>query len=117
MCSHYRISRQKRFGGGNNWLQKHSKYVEQWMNKERVELTNGACSVANEYREYLMWLHRSTRLHVKPPALSIPIDEGGSDDEDPYDVITRRGVQPKRAPLDNYMVTTRFELSLLKSEV
>jgi hypothetical protein len=92
MCPHYKCSRKKRFGGGNDWLQKHSKYVEQWMNKERVEPTNGHRSLANEYREYLLWLHRSTRVHVKPPSSIIPIDEGGSDEEDPYDVITRRGV-------------------------
>jgi hypothetical protein len=64
----------------------------------------------NEYREYLLWLHRSSRVHVKPLALSIPIDKGESDDEEPYDIITRTGVQPERAPLENYMASTKLQL-------
>jgi hypothetical protein len=115
MCPQYRCSRKKRFGGGNDWLQKYSKYVKQWMNKERLEPTNRARSLPNEYREYLLWLHRTNIVHVKPPALSIPIDEGESDDEDPYDIITRTGVQPVRAPLENYMVSTKLQLCHLKS--
>jgi hypothetical protein len=47
--------------------------------------------------------------------LSIPIDEGESNDEDPYDIITRTGVQPERAPLENYMVSTKLQLRHLKS--
>jgi hypothetical protein len=45
------------------------------------------------------------RIRVHPPLLSIPIDEGGSDDEDPYDEITRVGLQLERAPLEHYMVS------------
>ena len=70
-----------------------------------MELTNGAHCVTNDYYEYLAWLHRSTRITVHPPVSSIPIDEQGSDDEDPYDVMTRTSVQPQRAPLENYMVS------------
>jgi hypothetical protein len=80
------------------------------MNAERVHPTNGARSLASEYREYLLWLHRSTRVHIKTPALAIPIYEGASDQEDPYDVRTRQGVQPERAPLQNYVVSTQFDL-------
>jgi hypothetical protein len=85
------------------------------MNKERVEPTNGAQSLPNEYCEYLLWLHRTSRVHVKRPALSIPIDKGESDDKDPYDIITRTGVQPERAPLENYMVSIKVQLCHLKS--
>jgi hypothetical protein len=60
--------------------------------------------MATEYREYLQWLHRNTRIMVHPPATTIPIDEGDSDDDDPYDRITREGQQPERAPIQNYMV-------------
>jgi hypothetical protein len=43
---------------------------------------------------------------------SIPIDEEGSDDDDPYDVMARTSVHPERAPLENYMVSISFELCL-----
>ena len=91
MCRPCRISRRKRFGG-NDWLVKHEKYVQEWKARERVEPTNGAHCVTSEYHEYLAWLHRSTRINVHPPVSSIPIDEQGSDDEDPYDVMTRSSV-------------------------
>lgn len=45
---------------------------------------------------------------MRPPMSNIPIDEGDSDDDDPYDEITRVGVQPERAPLENYMVCAPF---------
>jgi hypothetical protein len=77
-----------------------------------VEPTNGGHYVTSDYREYLAWLHRSTRINVHPPVLSIPIDEQGSDDEHPYDVITRTSVKPQRAPLENYMVSVSIELCL-----
>ena len=80
--------------------------------RERVYPTNGAWYVANEYHQYLEWLHRSTKISVHPPLSSIPIDEGESDDDDPYDEITRVSVQPERAPLENYMVSISFELCL-----
>ena len=111
MCPHCRCSRKKRFGV-NDWLTKHAKYVQQWEATERVFLTNGAWSMANEYHEYLAWLHMSTRIHVHPPVSSIPINEADSDEEDPYDLITRVDVQPQRAPLQNYIVRISFELCL-----
>ena len=73
--------------------------------RERVEPTNRAHCVTNDYREYLAWLHRSTRITVHPPVSSIPIDEQGSDDKDPYDVMTRTSMQPQRVQLENYMVS------------
>jgi hypothetical protein len=88
-----RISSKRRFSG-QNWLERHANYVQAWEARERVEPTNGAHSVTNEYRAYLAWLHRSTRISVHPPLSSIPIDEQESDDEDPYDVMTRTSVQP-----------------------
>ena len=70
-----------------------------------MEPDSGARSLSSEYREYLAWLHRSTRISVHPPLSNIPIDEEGSDDDDPYDVMTRTSMQPERAPLENYMVS------------
>jgi hypothetical protein len=98
-----RLSRRRRFAG-QNWLERHTNYVQEWEARERVEPTNGAHSVTNECRAYLTWLHKSTRISVHPPLSSIPIDEQDSDDEDPYDVMTRTSVQPLRAPLENYIV-------------
>lgn len=46
----------------------------------------------SDYRDYLAWLHSSTRISVHPPLSSIPIDEEESDDKDPYDVMTRRSM-------------------------
>jgi len=103
------VSRRKRFGG-NNWLVKHEKYVQQWEARERVEPDNEARSLYSEYHEYLAWLHMSTRISVHPPLSSIPIDEEGRDDDGPYDVVTRMSMQPERAPLGNYMVTISFQL-------
>jgi hypothetical protein len=91
---------------------KHEKYVQEWEGRERVEPTNGGHCVPNDYRDYLPWLHRSKRISVHPLVSSIPIDEQGSDDEDPYDVITRTSVQPQRAPLENYMVTILIQLCI-----
>lgn len=65
--------------------------------------------MASEYRDYLVWLHRSTRISVHPPALSIPIHELESDDEDLYDALTRVGVQLERAPLQNYIVSISIQ--------
>jgi hypothetical protein len=81
----------KRFGD-NGCLMKHQKYMQEWEARERVELTNGAHFVSSDYREYLAWLHRSTRINVHPLVLSIPIDEQESDDEDQYDLMTRTSV-------------------------
>ena len=111
MCHPCRVSRRKRFSG-NNWLLKHQKYVQEWEARERVEPYNGAHCVTNDYCAYLAWLHRSTRITVHPSVSSIPIDEQGSDDDDPYDVITRTSVPPQRASLENYMVSVRIELCL-----
>ena len=111
MCHPCRISRRKRFGG-SDWLVKHQKYMQEWEARERVEPTNGAHCVTSDYREYLAWLHRSTRISVHPPLSSIPVDEEGSNDDDPYDVITRMSVHLERVPLENYMVSISFQLRL-----
>ena len=77
-----------------------------------MEPDSGARSLSSKYREYLAWLHRSTRISVHRPLSSIPIDEEGSDDDDPYDVMIRTSMQPERAPLENDMVSISFELCL-----
>lgn len=55
----------------------------------RMHCSNGSRSTTNQYREYLAWLHRSTRMRVRPLLSNIHIDEGDNGDEDCYDKITR----------------------------
>jgi hypothetical protein len=81
--------------------------MHEWEVKQRVHPQVGATSRESEYREYLEWFHRNTRIMVHPPITSLPIDAGDSDDEDPYDTMTRTGSQPQRAPFEHYMVLTK----------
>ncbi|XP_066377315.1 uncharacterized protein [Miscanthus floridulus] len=65
------------------------------------------------FNEYLWWLHRSTRTHIKPPYTDVAIDEDSEKDviEDVYDVTTRENTQLERAPLQRYMATQLSRLS------
>ena len=47
------------------------------------------------FDEYLRWLHRSTRTHIKPSYTEEAIDEDSEEDviEDVYDVTTREDTQ------------------------
>jgi len=56
----------------------------------------------NHYKDYLRWLHSVSRVSIKPPRSTEPIeDREDTDDDDDivdeYDDITRSGVQPERA--------------------
>ena len=67
----------------------------------------------NHYKEYLRWFHSVTRVSIKQPRSTEPIeDHPDTDDDDDivdeYDDITRGGVQPERGPLQNYMVINAF---------
>jgi hypothetical protein len=86
------------------------------MNKELVEPDNGPHVTRAAFREYLTYLQANTRVQVKPPSSTIPILEDDSDREDPYDEITRKGVDPQQAPVENYMVSNHFDKCLTKCE-
>ena len=47
------------------------------------------------FDEYLWWLHRSMRTHIKPPYTEEAIDEDDEEDviKDVYDVATRDDIQ------------------------
>ena len=67
----------------------------------------------NHYKEYLRWFHLVSRVSIKPPWSTEPIeDHPDTDDDDDivdeYDDITHGGVQPERGPLQNYMVINAF---------
>jgi hypothetical protein len=53
------------------------------------------------FDEYLRWLHRSTRTHIKPPYTDRAVGDDSEDDviADVYDEVTREETQPQRAPL------------------
>ena len=56
----------------------------------------------NHYKDYLCWLHSVSRVSIKPPRSTEPIEDCEDIDDD--DEIIHAGVQPERAPLQNYMV-------------
>lgn len=58
------------------------------------------------FDEYLRWLQRSTRTHIKFPYALIEEDsEDEEHNEDPYDEMTRTATQPVRAPLQRHVVS------------
>jgi capsid portal protein len=58
------------------------------------------------FDEYLRWLHRSMRTHIKPSYTEDAINDDSEEDviEDAYDIATREEIQPERAPLQRYVV-------------
>ena len=87
----------------------HHNYLVQWSNRAQTIVHGGPAHRSGPYREYLRWLHDSSRLAIKPPRVAVGAEDlSDSDDEDDlvdeYDQITRHSRQPERAPLHNYMV-------------
>jgi hypothetical protein len=72
-----------------------------------VLFDSGAVHSDNAYLQHLAWLHRQTRLFLRPPMIAANLDDTDSDDDinDPYDRYTREGVQPERAPLERHVVS------------
>ena len=58
------------------------------------------------FDEYLRWLHRSMRTHIKPSYTEEAIDEDDEEDviKDVYDIATREDTQLQRAPFQRYVV-------------
>jgi hypothetical protein len=58
------------------------------------------------FDEYLRWLHRSMRTHIKPSYTEDAINDDSEEDviEDAYDIATREEIQLERAPLQRYVV-------------
>ena len=73
-----------------------------WQTRDRQPVDAGPPHDQHTFDEYLRWLHRSTRTHIKPPYTEEAIDE--DDEEDVYDVATRDDTQLQRAPLERYVV-------------
>ena len=70
---------------------KHSAHIHLWQNRVRQPVHAGPPHNQYTFDEYLRWLHRSMRTHIKPPYTDEAIDEDS--EEDVYDVATREDTQ------------------------
>ena len=95
-----RYDRRKRYKT-KDWCETHNTHILLWENRERQLVYAGPPHDQHTFDEYLRWLHRSTRTHIKPPYTEEAIDEDSEEDviEDVYDVATRDDTQLQRAPL------------------
>ena len=87
----------------NDWRVTHNAHIQ---NRERQPVHAGPPHDQHTFDEYLRWLHKSTRTHIKPPYTDVAIDDDSEEDviEDVYDVTTREDTQLERAPLQRYVV-------------
>ncbi|XP_066308140.1 uncharacterized protein [Miscanthus floridulus] len=88
-----------------DWRVAHNTFIHLWQNRERQPVHAGLPHNQHTFDEYLRWLHRSMRTHIKPPYTEEAIDVDSEKDviEDMYDVATRKDTQLQRAPLQRYM--------------
>ena len=77
-------------------------------NREWQPVHAGPPHDQHTFDEYMRWLHRSTRTHIKPPYIDEAIGEDSEEDviKDVYDVATREDTQLQRAPLQRYVVSS-----------
>jgi hypothetical protein len=77
-----------------------------WEQREHREAWDGLPHDQHNFDLHLIWLHRSSRTQIKPPYTNKAIEEDSNDDgiADAYDDITRAETQPKRGPLQSYVV-------------
>jgi hypothetical protein len=75
---------------------KHREFIQVWQERERHPVNEGPPHNQHTFDEYLRWLHRSTRTHIKPSYTEDAIDEDSEEDviEDVYDIATREKTQP-----------------------
>ncbi|CAL4933146.1 unnamed protein product [Urochloa decumbens] len=93
--------------GAKNWADKHSAHIHNWNNHHNFVLQGGAVFRERHYNEvYLRWLRENSRLKLRVAMTSHNIEDLPSDPEDaidPYDLATRTGTQPERAPIEDYL--------------
>ena len=80
----------------------HNAYIQLRQTKDRQPVDVGPPHDQHTFDEYLRWLHRSMRTHIKPPYTEEAINKDS--EEDVYDVATREDTQLQRAPLQRYVV-------------
>lgn len=106
------MDRKKRYSE-TDWRVTHQVYMQQWETREKIPLHHGEPHDQFTFDEYLRWLHRSTRVHIKLPYTDMGIEEDSDEEvvEDYYDAVTRHDTQPQRAPLDSYIVRNEIHHS------
>ena len=97
-----RFDRRKRYKT-KDWHVTHSSYIHLWQTRVPHAVIAGPPHDQYTFDEYLRWLHRSTRTHIKSPYTEEAINEEDVI-EDVYDVATRDDTQLQRAPLQRYVI-------------
>ena len=89
-----RYDRRKRYKT-KDWRMTHNTHILLWETRERLPVHAGPPHDQHTFNEYLHWLHRSTRRHIKAPYTEEAIDEDSEEDviKDVYDVATREDTQ------------------------
>ena len=85
---------------------KHYEFVQLWETREQRAVDADPPHDQHTFDDYLQWLHRSTRTHIKSPYTEDAIDKDDEEDviEDVYDIATREETQPERDLLQRYVV-------------
>ncbi|WVZ88641.1 hypothetical protein U9M48_035138 [Paspalum notatum var. saurae] len=86
-----------------DWRITHIVHTGRWDAKEPVDVEIGEAHDDAYFVEYLRWLQAHSRVRLRPSSDHRPICEVDSDDSDEYDTRTRLGVQPERAPVQDYV--------------
>ncbi|KAF8728817.1 hypothetical protein HU200_018099 [Digitaria exilis] len=75
-----------------------------WEQRQRHHITARENWFPGENQHYLLWFHRVATTRLQPTAMEYNMEDVDTDAEDDYDVDTRWGNQPERAPLHDHMV-------------
>ncbi|KAF8689869.1 hypothetical protein HU200_041501 [Digitaria exilis] len=100
----HRFVRTKRYTE-NDWRVTHQDYLHMWEQRQRHNIAEGEDWFAGENQHYLLWFHRVARTRLRPMAMEYNMEDVDTDAEDDYDVDTRWGNQPERAPLHDHMLS------------
>ncbi|CAL4969953.1 unnamed protein product [Urochloa decumbens] len=92
--------------GVKNWEQKHLGHVNAWNARAGNRVYGGPVHRDAQFNIYLDWLKENTRLKLHVAIDGHHIEDLPSDSEDvynEYDYLTRKGRQPERGPLEDYI--------------
>ncbi|CAL4907424.1 unnamed protein product [Urochloa decumbens] len=92
--------------GAKDWGLKHQGHVNAWNARAGNLVYGGTMHRDGLYQAYLDWLKANTRLKLKVAMDAQHIEDLASDPDDvfdEYDDLTRRGTQPQRGPLEDYI--------------
>jgi hypothetical protein len=103
----------RRNKGVEDWRAHHHAYIALWDPKgsSRQHYLHGARHRSEPWVEYLRWLHKQSRLFLRPAYTQVDIAELPDSDDDNelanvYNEMTRGGtVELERGPFQNYVVS------------